>query len=409
MSDEEKQIITRLLDNEDFLHWIVLPTRQLDLYWNQVMENDAQQKRCIMQLNELLRNMKASERDLSFNDKSLLWKKIEQHTILRKQTIRRRVLYVASSVAASVAIFLAMYFILNRHNDSQSIDYQSQILKADVNEHNTVSLIRREKNALNFENDQVELVYDREGKLKVPGDTLVQDAGNVAMTKDTDIGGEMNHLIVPYGKMSHITLSDGTKIWINSGSQIIYPSVFTGSNRELFVEGEIYLEVAKNENKPFVVKTGIMDVTVLGTGFNVCSYKEESEQSILLVSGAISVKNNVLKETRQLKPSQLYNYSKATQKSTMQQVEIYDFICWKYGFLQFSHKELSTVLKRIQKHYNIEIAYDPQELEGIRVSGKLDLKEDIHEVMRLTALASNIQYKEIDNKIVVTLNKQLNE
>jgi len=255
----------------------------------------------------------------------------------------------------------------------------------------------------------VELVYDREGKLKVPGDTLVQDAGNVAMTKDTDIGGEMNHLIVPYGKMSHITLSDGTKIWINSGSQIIYPSVFTGSKRELFVEGEIYLEVAKNENKPFVVKTGIMDVTVLGTGFNVCSYKEESEQSILLVSGAISVKNNVLKETRQLKPSQLYNYSKATQKSTMQQVEIYDFICWKYGFLQFSHKELSTVLKRIQKHYNIEIAYDPQELEGIRVSGKLDLKEDIHEVMRLTALASNIQYKEIDNKIVVTLNKQLNE
>ncbi len=90
----------------------------------------------------------------------------------------------------------------------------------------------------------------------------------------TDEEHSFNQLIVPNGKRSTLALEDGTKMWINAGSRVIYPNKFKKNKREIYVDGEVYMEVARDEERPFVVKTNMLDVQVLGTSFNVMAYKK---------------------------------------------------------------------------------------------------------------------------------------
>jgi ferric-dicitrate binding protein FerR (iron transport regulator) len=214
----------------------------------------------------------------------------------------------------------------------------------------------------------------------------------------------LNNLIVPYGKRVSLILSDGTKIWLNSGSRLVYPAVFEGKTREIFVEGEIFLEVSVNRKKPFVVKTSELVTEVLGTNFNVNAYKDEKNHSIVLVTGSVAVKNKTGKASTALKPNQMYDYDVDSRQYSVRDVDIYDYICWKYGFFHFTNEDLSTVLERLHKYYNIDIEYERQDIAGITVSGKLDLKENIENVLSSVALTGDFQYEMKENKIIIRKN-----
>ncbi|MDR2774867.1 MAG: DUF4974 domain-containing protein, partial [Tannerella sp.] len=199
-----------------------------------------------------------------------------------------------------------------------------------------------------------------------------------------------------------IILSDGTKIWLNSGSRLIYPSVFDGKTREIFVEGEIFLEVSVNREKPFVVKTSELVTEVLGTNFNINAYQDEKNHSVVLVTGSVAVKNKTGKTPAALKPNQIYDYDTDGRQYSVREVDIYDYICWKYGFFHFTNEELPTVLERLHKYYNIDIVYERQHFAGTTVSGKLDLKDNIGNVLSSVALTGDFQYEMRDNKIIIT-------
>ncbi|GHT12188.1 anti-sigma factor [Bacteroidia bacterium] len=397
MMSHHKQYILNLLDNQNFIQWLLCPSDEADTYWHAIMETDATHKDAIIKVQELVKSVKVKEPSLSFGDKQMLWAKINRQTV---QKNRFRVRYAVYAATAAAAVWLVLLFVPSLMRNAE-VDYRS-VLQATGQESagNDVCLILPDQKIVSLKDDNVELIYDTDGKVRNAAESALAQS-NVAAATDAD-ALQLNQLIVPYGKTSYVMLSDGSKIWVNSGSRLIYPSVFKPNKREIFVEGEIYIEVAKNERQPFVVKTDLMNVKVTGTSFNVQAYKDEPAQNIVLVSGAVTVANAAQKESVRLLPNQLYSYNVSTSISQVDTVDIYDYICWKYGFLHFSKEELTTVLDRLQKYYNVEIVYNKGELEHIFVSGKLDLKDNMSETLNSVALAGDVNYNIEGRQIMIT-------
>jgi len=208
--------------------------------------------------------------------------------------------------------------------------------------------------------------------------------------------GKLNKLIVPYGKRSSIILSDGSKVWLNSGSVLEFPTRFDSKMREInLLSGEIYVDVVENKNSPFFVKTPDINLEVFGTQFNVITYKDLSP-SVILVEGKVSVQFHNADITI-LKPGEKVEY---TLSGTVERhkVNVEEFISWKDGYLIFHNTPLTEVLKQVERYYNLSFDYkQSKEINQITCKGKLILSENINIVMDAIALLSESTYERKNN------------
>ena len=178
--------------------------------------------------------------------------------------------------------------------------------------------------------------------------------------------------------------------------------LLTGSNtakekREIYVEGEVFLEVAENVDRPFYVRTQEFEVRVLGTSFGIRAYEDEMEQGVVLVSGKVNVKTKDRQETV-LTPNDRYVLQNG--KPVVKLVDVYEYISWKDGVLCFERSCIGDILTRLEKYYGVEIDYT-SEVKGISCSGKLELKNDLKEVLESLTKTAPIRYESVDNKIKV--------
>jgi ferric-dicitrate binding protein FerR (iron transport regulator) len=202
-------------------------------------------------------------------------------------------------------------------------------------------------------------------------------------------------MIVPYGKYATLQLSDGTKVWLNAGSRLVYPPTFTGKYREVYLQGEGYFEVTKNVTKPFHVKTDRLKVEVLGTKFDVQAYSVEDTYSALLLEGKISLSSpqntKMAGEQVVLKQSEWGVYSDNTNSFVVKKISHPEnLIAWTYGYINFIDEPLESLLKRISRYYNIEIQLR-SDMGSFKISGKLDLKDDPERVLRGLAIISKMK------------------
>jgi hypothetical protein len=212
----------------------------------------------------------------------------------------------------------------------------------------------------------------------------------------------LNQLIVPYGKRSYIVLSEGTKVWLNSGSKLIFPSVFNEKSREVILEGEAFFDVAKNKEKPFYVKTEAFKMKVYGTKFNVQAYLQDNDCQIVLVEGKVSMNVGEGFQSQEvfLAPNQKATKSKGEEKFDITNVENTEiYTAWIDGYLTFTNEDVSDLLKRVSRYYNVEIDTElPENIE--KIYGKLDLKDDLGRVLDGIAFISKTKYKKDGNKYV---------
>lgn len=395
--DKHKKQILELLNDEDFVRWLMDSSGQDDDYWDEIVEGDNEKRELINRLKTIIQRISVKEGSLSAEDKLVLWEHIRGKTVYKKKTRHRRLLIRGASVAATLFILAASYYFFADHNRNDAINYYA-IPSVDVKQQENIQLILPGNKTLQLEEDNAELVYDKQGKLNILGDTIEEEQEQASKI-------QLNQLLVPYGKTSSIILCDGTKVWINSGSRLIYPAVFNKKQREIFVDGEIYLEVAQNKSIPFVVKTNRLEVEVLGTIFNVQAYGEMNTESIVLAEGSVAVRSADRKEKVCLIPNQMYAYEKGTGAFDVRTVDIYDHICWKYGFLHFDSEKISTVLEKLARYYNVAINYDAEMIKDVLVTGKLDMKENLNDVLNSIALTAPIRFEVDGNKVNVKLKK----
>ncbi|WP_100612762.1 FecR family protein [Confluentibacter lentus] len=167
-----------------------------------------------------------------------------------------------------------------------------------------------------------------------------------------------NKLTIPYGKKFQIVLSDGTHVFLNAGSSLRYPVKFLDKfNRDVYLDGEAFFEVKKDAAHPFTVITEKMNTRVLGTKFNVSSYKNEDNTSSVLVSGAIDVynasENYNPNKTIRIKPGQRAHFQE--NNINVEQVNILKYTAWTEGKLFFVEDRFDLILKKLERHFNVSI------------------------------------------------------
>jgi ferric-dicitrate binding protein FerR (iron transport regulator) len=216
----------------------------------------------------------------------------------------------------------------------------------------------------------------------------------------------MNEVVIPYGKKSELLLADGTKVWLNAGSRLAFPSRFTKNTREVFLEGEACFQVVKNEKQPFIVKAGNLDVKVLGTYFNVSSYPADATIETVLLEGSVALQKpkafGLGKTEVILKPNQKASFKKEQNEIAVTDESDVDlYFAWTYGWLKYERESLWSVLRKVERYYNVEIQLPANYPGDDKITGKLDLKESLDAVMVVLADASQFEYRINENRVFI--------
>lgn len=225
---------------------------------------------------------------------------------------------------------------------------------------------------------------------------LVRSANGqiVYETTGSEAAGEMkyNTLSNPRGsKVIDFILSDGSHIWLNAGSSVTYPVAFTGNERKVQMNGEIYFEVAPDKEKPFRVIKGETTVEVLGTHFNVNAYDDEAAIKVTLLEGAVNVNSIRISPGQQ---AQVSNNIKVVDNVDTEQV-----IIWKNGWFQFNSLPVDAIMREISRWYDVDVEYTIQPGQK-RFSGILSRNSNVSDVLKIMEQA-NIHFKIEGRKIKV--------
>ncbi|KAB5484243.1 FecR family protein [Flagellimonas hadalis] len=213
-----------------------------------------------------------------------------------------------------------------------------------------------------------------------------------------------NTLNVPYGKKFEIVLSDGTQVYLNSGSSLTYPTAFYASGpRDVELTGEAYFTVESDSLRPFRVKTRELDTKVLGTQFNLSSYLDDETVQVVLVEGSLSVKRSNGSEASHflLKPNQMASFSNDHKALQLTDVDVSRYIAWKEGILYFKNEDFVHITKKLERHYNVTIEIRGDLLKSERYTGRFKT-ETIEEVLQGFQRIKDFDYKITNDKIILT-------
>ncbi len=209
---------------------------------------------------------------------------------------------------------------------------------------------------------------------------------------------DTNTIATPRGSEYTVVLPDGTKVWLNAASALRFPVAFKGNEREVYLNGEAYFEVAKDKSKPFRVKFNKEVVEVLGTHFNIMAYKDEPESRTTLIEGSIKIaKSNISKI---LKPGQQAVSNYQSNSLNVQSANIYDVIAWKDGLYIFQNTGIETIMKQAQRWYDIEVEYRG-DMSQKKFGGRISKYENIADLLKNLEITGTIHFKTEGKKIIV--------
>jgi transmembrane sensor len=204
-----------------------------------------------------------------------------------------------------------------------------------------------------------------------------------------------NTISTPRGGFYMVQLSDGTKVWLNSSSSISYPVAFKGKERKVTLTGEAYFEVAKNALMPFKVEVNNMEVTVMGTHFNVKAYNEESIKTTLL-EGSIKVSSGSL--STMLRPGQKAEWQGNQTPFVVQNADMEEAVAWKNGYFIFNSVPLSSIMLQLSRWYDFDYKIS-EDIGSNKFSGTISRTTNISKVFEMLALTKEATFN-IEGKVV---------
>ncbi len=372
------------LQDQKFLEWKIIGSDELNNYWLEFKANNPELIPHIEEAEAFLQNYKLNNMKMDERQRiELLQKIISSNSKLTK----RRQLFITSAASAVAVIFIVIGFFRYRtmHTSSDNLIVGNRLNDRDI------VFISNNKTQSFQTNVQIEI--DSEGRTLINGEEQTS-------TITESVERSTNKIIVPYGKRTNIQLSDGSKIWLNSGSELEFPAVFPREKREIRLQkGEMYVEVAPETKRQFYVQTPDFQVKVYGTKFNVSIYRNYP-QTVVLAQGEISMSGADQKETM-VYPDQKAIYGE-NGEITKEKVKAQYYTSWKDGFIELYETPVTDILNYVERYYNISFNYPKgKSLNTITCTGKLYLSENIDNVMNSIALLSSTTYENRDGKIYI--------
>lgn len=209
-----------------------------------------------------------------------------------------------------------------------------------------------------------------------------------------------NKLEIPRGGEFCLTLSDGTRVWLNSETSIQYPVAFGAKERRVFVQGEAYFEVAKDANKPFTVQFMSSSVTVLGTSFNIRAYPEEKRSQTTLAEGSVRIYSPG--SSMLLKPGEQAEVSALSGEMVKQEVEVKNFTSWKDGRFVFEQQPLEDIMRTLERWYDIRVIFKDEGAKRISLSGNMKRYGDFSQVMKMLQMTGDVRFELHGNDVYIT-------
>jgi transmembrane sensor len=314
--------------------------------------------------------------------KAISWKTI------KKQTIKRRRYSLLKYAAILIIVFgIGQAIYLNQKPNTPVI--------------NEVVLELSDGTTKSLNKTQEEIIVDSNGNI------IGKQESNeiIYQTRNSNKEIAYNTLKTPYGKTFKLTLSDGTIVHLNSGTVFKFPEQFVESkNREVYLTGEAFFEVAKNPEQPFIVHSNSINIEVLGTVFNVSAYDDDFTTHCELVEGSVRLSetgnynNNTL-----LSPNQKFTWNKNTKSFEKQEVDVKTYTAWVYGELIFKNEPFEILSKKLERTYGIKIINNNNYLASQRFTGTINIKESsIESIFDLLKLDTPFNYSKNENTIKIS-------
>lgn len=380
--------LSKYIENENFILWVFEPNAELEIWWSQFETDHPAERKNMLLARKLLLKFRTTNRELTEGEKILLFSRILKEVEEKQDSGKTRLLvYGLVKYAAVALLFFSVGALLFYKQSQFNPQFLTQKMAEPVPE-NSAKLIRANGENILLSQSKSVLKYKSDGKLVVNNDTLMTDSSNPAPAM------AMNQLIIPYGKTSEILLPDGTKVFLNAGSRLVYPERFTGKTREVFLVGEAFFDVSHDHEHPFIVQVSDLRVKVLGTRFNISAYPTDNVIETVLAEGKVRMERNnagLFDKATELIPNQLASFDRITKETSIRIVDTDNYTLWTAGILKFESADLNRITKRIERFYNISFKYVDPLLGGLRISGKMELKEDKDEICERIARTASVK------------------
>lgn len=389
MDNKDKFEYTYFFSDNKFILWRLSRTEELDKYWSDFVKENPHSREAIDIAIEKFKVVQLNKRHLPEEKINDLHEKILLSS--SKQLSKKKKLKYYFYAAACFLLLVASSLLIQQIGTKKVNPSPETIVGQTLPSENIQLILGGETIGIK-QNADLELLP--EGKI-----TILEESE--AKASEISVSQKINKLIVPYGKRSTLLLSDGSKVWLNSGTELEFPSSFESGERRInILRGEIYIEVKEDKNKLFYVQTTEFDVRVYGTKFNVSCYKN-SEKSVVLVDGKVEIQSE--NKNLMLNPGELFSINEG--KVTHRKVNIDEYTSWKDGMFIFKQIPISDLLKKIGRYYNIDFKNNKSEMIDRTCTGKLYLSENMEQVMNIVCVISNTSYKKEGNTIYIIDNE----
>jgi ferric-dicitrate binding protein FerR (iron transport regulator) len=209
-----------------------------------------------------------------------------------------------------------------------------------------------------------------------------------------------HELRTPRGGKYGIVLPDGSEVLLNAGTTLRYPTAFNGDKREVFLDGEAYLQVEKDE-KPFIVNSGDLLIRVLGTTFNVEAYQDESIQRTTLIEGKVRVIASGALTDEILLPNEQAVLNLEDQSFGKRSVIVRQFTSWINGKFEFENDNLETVMKKLSRWYDFDYQFKDPQAKNYHFSARIDDKQDISTILDMLEMTTSVKFEIRDKTILI--------
>jgi hypothetical protein len=390
----------KYIENPMFTDWVFRPNPGIIQYWEKYLLEHPEEESQILELKSRLIELKYSTETLTPTEKIEIAEHVVDRMELEEENQKRRSIFLSLMKYAAVAVIFTviggLVVYLKSGNESVYKQMAGQIVQIPSAGKGPVLITASGEN-LNLKKTSSSVDYTQTGTVVLNNDSVLKTVGEDSKA--------MNQLIIPYGNQSKLTLADNTVVWLNAGSRLVYPTTFSGKTREVLLFGEAYFEVAKNAEKPFIVKTSDIQIKVLGTHFNVSAYAEDKVIQTVLQEGSVELSKNdanIFSERIVMKPNQMASFSKTTNETALSNVDASYYILWTKGLLSFDEVDFDRILKKVERFYNISVDFSEPTIRAIRISGKLDLKGTREEVLEYLEKVSSTTIKKLnENQYIV--------
>lgn len=389
---EIKQDVCNFLQDEDFIRWRLFQTKESGDYWLTFRIEHPHLEEALLEAIRQFSSVEINKHHLSETEKQRIYRSLLQNVSHHKQ--RRLMARISSAVAVLMIALLSVLYVTQKDDRRELQQWENDVIVGKALPEEEIYLIAAGKRINLARNVHIGLTDD--------GKAVITDS--TASMKELMLDkNKLNKLVVPYGKRSNLTLSDGTEVWLNSGTQLDFPSKFNGKTREIHVDGEIFIDVAHNTKIPFIVHAQDMDILVQGTSFNISAYSDEHRKTVVLVEGRVNIgKGN--SQLAELMPNEKIDITGNNIRK--ESVEVSAYISWKKGMLEFNATPMSEILKKIGRYYNVQFDSNSDiQLNDQTCSGKLFLSNNLDSVMRSVSILSSTEYKRENNIIHIRQKK----